>query len=195
VAGCPGTDFDLEENFYYEDPSPALRDQAKGKAMPHLVRLAIGIMVLLASGSWARAADEAFISGRLSVRDRQGQVVYGDWVRVYLVREAIALPTIPAPDPGNRMARREWINDVHMAFFIGFREKMEKVDYLVDFKLTRADGTFAFDGVPPGSYQVLVTHPTIINLQKCAWQVPVTVAAGEHRVVELNADNQALPGF
>jgi hypothetical protein len=163
--------------------------------MPYLTRLAIGILVLLASSSWARAADEAFISGCVSVRDGQGQVVYGDWVRVYLVREAIALPTIPAPDPANRMARREWINDVHMAFFIRFQEKMEKADYLVDFKLTQTDGTFAFNPVPPGTYQVLVTHPTIINLQKCAWQVPVKVAAGERRMVELNADNQVLPGF
>jgi hypothetical protein len=162
--------------------------------MPNMVRLAIGIMVLLVSAIQVQAADDAYITGRVSVRDAQGQAVYGNWVRVYLVREAIAPSTTPAPDPGNRMARREWINDIHMDFFIRFQEKMEKPEYLVDTKLTRDDGTFAFNPVPPGTYQVVVTFPTLIAGQKCAWQVPAKVAAGEHCTLKLDADNLALPG-
>jgi len=159
-----------------------------------MIRLAIGIMVLLGAVGGVHAAGEGYVAGCVSVRDAQGQAVFGNWVRVYLVREAIAPSSIPEPDPGNRMARREWINDIHMDFFIRFQEKMEKPGFLVDAKLTREDGTFAFNPVPPGTYHVIVTFPTLIAGQKCAWQVPAEVAAGERCMVELKADNQALPG-
>ncbi|HSO18849.1 MAG TPA: carboxypeptidase-like regulatory domain-containing protein, partial [Desulfosarcina sp.] len=67
--------------------------------------------------------------------------------------------------------------------------------YIVDHKLTRPNGTFAFHGIPPGRYWIAVTFPTMIAGYKCAWQVAVEVNEGENIHVELNGGNLAIPAY
>jgi hypothetical protein len=153
------------------------------------------LLVLVAAGlTSASAADHGKITGRVSLKDATGQVVYGDWVRVFLVTEAIDIPRLDLADADAPVERASRINSAHMTFFIQFREQMGRDGYLVDDKLTRPDGTVVFGQVPPGRYYLVVTFPTLIAGQKGAWQVPVDVSPGQTAQVDLNAANMALRG-
>ena len=155
-----------------------------------------GILCLLAlvSVGWAPPACAASgrITGCVSLTDTDGQVVYGDWVRVFLVTQAIEVPGLDLVGAETGVERTARINSAHTAFFIRFREMLDREGYLIDDKLTRPDGTVAFNQVAPGRYYLVVTFPTVIAGQKAAWQVPVDVAAGRPALVDLNAANMAL---
>ena len=73
--------------------------------------------------------------------------------------------------------------------------KQDEPGYMVDNKLTRPDGTFAFYQIPAGHYYVLITFPTMIAGFKCAWQTPVEVVEGQSVHVELDNGNLAIPAF
>ncbi len=145
----------------------------------------------LTSPAWAATGK---ITGRVSLTADDGQVVYGDWVRVFLVTEAVDVPRLDLAGAGAKVERTSRINSAHMTFFIRFRELADRDGYLVDDKLTRPDGTVTFNRVPPGRYYLVVTFPTMIAGQKVAWQVPVDAAAGRTVHVEMNAANMALKG-
>lgn len=165
--------------------------------MPILIRN-VWILLLL----WVLAgplspvyADSGQITCRVSLKDSQGQVVYGDWVRVFLVTAAVEIPRLDLTGATTVVERTSRINSAHMTFFIRFREMMDRDGYLMDDKLTRPDGTVAFHQVPPGRYYLVVTFPTLIAGQKAAWQVPVDVVTDRTVHADLNTANQALKGL
>ena len=155
--------------------------------------LVFSLLVMLAAGLTPPVqAGGGKIAGCVSLTDTDGQVVYGDWVRVFLVTQAIEVPGLDLVGAETGVERTSRINSAHTAFFIRFREMLDRDGYLIDDKLTRPDGTVAFNQVIPGRYYLVVTFPTVIAGQKAAWQVPVEVAADRTVHVDLNAANMAL---
>ena len=153
-----------------------------------------GLLVLLAVMGLALPvrADHGRITARISLADQNGQVIYGDWVRVFLVTETVDVPVLDLAGAQVEVERAARINSAHMAFFIGFQSRLDQDGYLVDDKLTRPDGSVAFNRVPPGHYYLVVTFPTMIAGQKAAWQVPVDAVAERTVHIELDAANMAL---
>ena len=151
----------------------------------------IVLMGAIASGQ----AKEGSIAGRVSLTDPDCDVVHGDWVRVFLTAEPIEVPGVALAGIETPVERRSRINSGHMDFFVNFRRKQDEPGYMVDNKLTRPDGTFAFYQVPVGHYYVLITFPTMIAGFKCAWQTPVEVVEGQTVHVELDNGNLAIPAF
>jgi hypothetical protein len=151
----------------------------------------VGLLAVLPESALAAGGR---IKGRVSLVNAGGQVVYGDWVRVYLVTAAVDIPQVDLESAAANVERASRINSAHTAFFIAFREMMNREGYHLDDKLTRPDGSVAFNDVSPGRYYLVVTFPTMIAGQKAAWQVPVDVVADMTVPVELNAANAALPG-
>ena len=162
--------------------------------MPILIRrVLIPLLFGVLSGALSPAyADSGQITCRVSLQDSRGQVVYADWIRVFLVTAAVEMPRLELTGADTAVARTSRINDAHMTFFIRFREMMDRDGYLMDDKLTRPDGTAAFNRVPPGRCYLVVTFPTMIAGRKAAWQVPVDVKADQTIHVELNTANMAL---
>lgn len=158
-----------------------------------MVTFAIMVWLLAGLSESAGAADGK-ISARVSLEDAGGQVVYGDWVRVYLVSAAIDIPRVDLEGAVAEVERAARINSAHMTFFIAFQEMMGREGYRVDDKLTRPDGSVAFSGVPLGRYYLVITFPTMIAGKKAAWQVPVDVVADQTVHIEMNAANAAIPG-
>jgi len=155
--------------------------------------LGISMMLLAAIGS--DQAHAASINGRVSLTAPSGKIIYGDWVRVFLTTKPIEVPEIELASVDIPLERRSRINSGHMDFYVTFRQNQGKPGYIVDNKLTRPDGTFAFHEIKPGRYYVLITFPTMIGGFKCAWQVAVDVVEGPTEKVELNNENLALPAF
>jgi hypothetical protein len=149
---------------------------------------------LLVSISVAHAQGGT-LTGRISLADKNGTVTYGDWMRVFLTTEAIAIPTVDLASTKLPWERKSRINTGHMEFFVNFRKKQDQPGFTLDNKLTRPDGTFTFNRIPAGHYYVVVTFPTMIAGFKCAWQVPVDVIGGQRVHVELNNDNLAIPAY
>jgi len=153
--------------------------------------ISIVLMGAIASGQ----ANGGSITGQVSLTDPNGDVIYGDWVRVFLTAEPIAVPAVALAGIETPLERRSRINSGHMDFFVNFRRKQDEPGYMVDNKLTRPEGTFAFYQIPVGHYYVLITFPTMIAGFKCAWQTPVEVVEGQTVHVELNNGNLAIPAF
>ncbi len=159
----------------------------------HVRGVCICLLALVSMGLASPAsAASGKIAGCVSLTDTDGQVVYGDWVRVFLVTEKFEIPRLDLTGAETGVARTARINSAHTAFFIRFREMLDRDGYLIDDKLTRPDGTVAFSRLIPGRYYLVVTFPTMIAGQKAAWQVPVDVADGRTAHVDLNAANMAL---
>lgn len=140
-------------------------------------------------------AQEGTITGRISLSDKKGGLVYGDWVRVFLTTEPVDIPTVDLTSTMVPWERQSRINSGHMAFFANFRQKQGQPGYATGDKVTRPDGTFTFNRVPAGRYYVVITFPTMIAGFKCAWQVAVDVIGGQSVHAELNNDNLALPAY
>lgn len=140
-------------------------------------------------------AQEGTITGRVSLTDKKGEVVYGDWVRVFLTSEPVEIPTVDLASAIVPMERQSRINSGHMEFFVNFRQKQAQPGYAVEDKLTRPDGTFTFNRIPAGRHYVVITFPTMIAGFKCAWQMAIDVVGGQSVHVELNNDNLALPAY
>lgn len=135
------------------------------------------------------------ITGRVSLSGPVGAPVYGDWVRVYLTTGAVAVPEVDLNSALARPERRDRINSGHMAFFLNLQQEQKTEGFIVDHKLTRPDGTFAFHRLPAGRYWVVVTFPTMIGGYKCAWQASVEVTAENSAHVELNNTNLVVPAY
>jgi hypothetical protein len=155
----------------------------------------LGIAIMLMATFCAGQAQAADIEGRISLANPSGEVFFGDWVRVYLTTKPIDVPAVELASVDIAMERRSRINSGHMDFYVNFRQRQEDTGYIVDNKLTRPDGTFAFHQIRPGRYYVLVTFPTMIAGFKCAWQVAVDVVEGHTIEVELDNHNLALPAY
>jgi hypothetical protein len=155
----------------------------------------IGISIMLLMALYAGQARAADINGRISLTDPNGEVFYGDWVRVFLTTKAIDVPSVDLTAIEIPIERRSRINSGHMDFYVNFRRVQEEPGYIVDNKLTRPDGTFAFHHLSPGRYYVVVTFPTMIAGFKCAWQVAVDVVEEQTTGVELDNRNLALPAY
>ena len=155
----------------------------------------VGVCILLLAVIGTGQVHAAVIDGRISLATPSGEVLHGDWVRVFLTTKPIEVPTVELASIDIPLERRSRINSGHMDFYVNFQQKQEEPGYIADTKLTRPDGTFAFHQVPPGRYYILITFPTIIAGFKCAWQVGVEVVEGQTVQVELNNSNLALPAY
>jgi len=150
--------------------------------------------VLLVSISIGHAQDGT-ITGQISLSDKKGEVVYGDWVRVFLTTEPVDIPIVDLTSTQVPWERQSRINTGHLAFFTNFRQKRDQPGYAAQDKLTRPDGTFTFNRISAGRYYVVVTFPTMIAGFKCAWQVTVDVIGGQSVHVQMDNDNLALPAY
>lgn len=139
------------------------------------------------------AAQSGWVTGRAALVLPDGTEAPGEYLRVYLVRAALEVPQVDLAPGLAPLERQSRVNSGHKTFFLRFREKMDGPDYLAGHTLSQPDGTFAFGGVVPGRYWVVVTFPSMILGEKVAWQVPVRVAAGRSTQVALDAANLALP--
>ena len=155
----------------------------------------IGISMMLLAGIGVCQTQAADIEGRISLANPSGEINFGDWVRVFLTTKPIDVPAVDLTSIDIPIERRSRINSGHMDFYVNFRQVQEAPGYIVDTKLTRPDGTFAFHHITPGRYYVLVTFPTMIAGFKCAWQVAVEVVEGQPVEVELNNRNLAIPAY
>lgn len=154
----------------------------------------IVLFILMASLS-VGYAQEATITGQISLSDKSGNVIYGDWVRVFLTTEPVDIPMVDLTSTQVAWERQSRINNGHMAFFANFRQKQGRPGYVTEDKVTRPDGTFTFNRIAAGRYYVVVTFPTMIAGFKCAWQIAIDVAGGQSVHVRLNNDNLALPAY
>ena len=156
--------------------------------------IAMLVLLLLVNAMGVRAG-EGSILGRVSFTDPEGTLIYGDWVRVFLTTEALVVPVVALESVEEPLKRRDRINSGHMDFFINFQQKQHTEGFVVDHKLTRPDGSFAFYHLPAGRYWIVVTFPTMIAGYKCAWQATVDVRGNEPVPIELNNANLAVPAF
>ena len=154
----------------------------------------VGLFILLAVMGLALpvGAGSGRVTARVSLIDQNGQMVYGDWVRVFLVTAPVDVPELDLAGAEAVVERTARINTAHMDFFIRFQTQLDQDGYRVDDKLTRPDGSVAFNQLPPGRYYLVVTFPTMIAGQKAAWQVPVDAVADHTVHIELDAANMAL---
>jgi len=158
-----------------------------------LLILSLSLLVLVAVSNGH--AQSGAITGRVSLTTPTGDVVYGDWVRVFLTTAPLDIPAVDLESVDVSIERRSRINTGHLEFYRHFSRHQRETGYIYDSKLTRPDGTFAFHGVPVGRYYVVVTFPTMIAGFKCAWQTGVAVTGKQDVAVELNNGNMALPAY
>ena len=165
--------------------------------MPRVIKMMgfIGLSIVLAAALGAGPTHAADVDGRISLITPDGEVFYGDWVRVFLTTKAIEVPEVDLTSVEIPIEKRARINSGHMDFYVNFRQVQDEPGYIVDNRLTRPDGSFAFHHLTSGRYYVLVTFPTMIAGFKCAWQVAVDVVEGQTAGVELDNRNLALPAY
>jgi hypothetical protein len=153
--------------------------------------LAMVWIILSSAGGLAQAGG--WLLGDVSLVDNTGKRTYGQYISVFLTRNAIAVPRDPALDTLERHRRLDRINQMHMDFFKTFSQYRSRPDYLIAHVESSDTGNFVFLDVPDGDYFVVVTFPAMIGGYKVAWQQPVTIQSGRPGYVSLNDDNLALP--
>ncbi len=81
-----------------------------------------GVFFLLALACMGLAspacAATGKIAGRVSLTDLNGQVVFGDWVRVFRVTDAIDVPGLDLAGADAAVERTVRIKSAHTAFFL-----------------------------------------------------------------------------
>lgn len=147
--------------------------------------------LLLIAASMAHAGT--WLLGDLSITDDSGKRFYGQYISVFLTRQAIPVPHDEALPTMERHKRMECINQMHMTFFKTFSRHRFQSGYLVAHGESSDTGNFAFLDLAPGDYFVVVTFPTLIDGHKVAWQQPVTIRPGRTAYVSLNSENLVLP--
>ena len=162
------------------------------RALPAAILAALIIVLPPLPSAYAQGGH---ITGRVSLMTPKGDIIYGDWVRVFLTTDLVDVPAVDLTSSTKPWERQSLINSAHMDFFANFRAKHCHTGYAVDDKLSRPDGTFAFSGIPAGRYYVVITFPTVIAGFKCAWQRDVDVVGEKSVHVELNGENLALPSY
>ena len=153
------------------------------------------LVLLFGVGIPAVSAGSGTIDGVVQYVKPDGQVIFGDWVRVLLVREHFKPPSVGDLSKLSKNNRVNRIIDAHIGFFKRFREKMAQPEYLVAETMTTPDGSFRFSDIEPGLYYVVVTFPSMVQGYKVAWQVPVRVTDGQRHSVELSNANMAIPSY
>ena len=148
---------------------------------------------ILLSAAAAAAAGEGVVQGSVGLVIGARQFVPGSHVRLYLVTEPVAVTEEIDMDHIEKFKKVAYLNERHVDFFLRVREKITQPGYVKADTLSTDNGSFRFDGVPPGRYYILVTFPTIIHGHKVAWQVPIELADGERVSVDLRNFNMALP--
>jgi hypothetical protein len=87
-----------------------------------ILALGVWLCVGVAGGLLSPAmAGDGRIMARVSLEDAAGQVVYGDWVRVFLVTAPVAVPEVDLAGADAAVERTARLNSAHMTFFIRFR--------------------------------------------------------------------------
>jgi hypothetical protein len=138
---------------------------------------------------------ECHLRGRISISTKDGRVVFGNWVRVLLVTRRIAVEVPVGLDDLNQQQHYDRMISAHINFYKKVQQAMATPGYLLADTLTRPDGTFGFYNLNPGTYQVVVTFPAIIEGYKVAWQLPVRLLEGQTQWLELNSANMLLPTY
>ena len=135
------------------------------------------------------------IEGVVKIILKDNSIVYGDWIRVLLVREKVTIPETKGLSKLKKLERVDKVISAHMTFYKNVRDKMSDAEYIVAATLTRPDGTFKFTEIVPGQYYVVVTFPSMIGGYKVAWQLSVKVHTGETTHIELSNENFSLPTY
>jgi len=155
------------------------------------VFLAMIWIVLPATNGVAMAGQ--WLLGDLSIMDATGKRIYGQYISVFLTRQAVPVPHDPMLDTMERHHRLDRINQMHMDFFKTFSRYRPQPRYLVAHTESSDTGNFAFLDIPAGDYFVVVTFPAMIGGYKVAWQEPVTIRPGRTGYVSLGEENLILP--
>jgi hypothetical protein len=134
-----------------------------------------------------------WLLGTAWITDDAGKRTYGQYISVFLTRNAIPVPADPGLAAMERHRRFDSINQMHLDFFKTFSAYRHRPGYLAAHTESSDSGNFAFLDVPAGDYFLVVTFPAMIGGYKVAWQQPVTVRTGRTAYVTLNDDNLALP--
>ena len=148
-------------------------------------------LFLLIAGGIAHAGE--WLLGDLSITDESGKRFYGQYISVFLTRQAIPVPQDQTLEALERHKRFDRINQMHMEFFKTFSQNRSRPGYLVAHGESSDTGNFAFLDLDPGDYFVVVTFPALIDGHKVAWQQPVAIRPGRTGYVSLNSENLALP--
>lgn len=134
-----------------------------------------------------------WIIGSVSIRDNNGQNVYGERLSVFLVSSENPVTAGKCLGETHPQRRLDCINNCHLDFYKRFQQSQQLPGYLIEQAVTSKTGNFIFFNAPPGIHYVLVKFPSMINGYKVAWQEPVTVTPGHSRFITLNDDNLLLP--
>lgn len=148
-------------------------------------------MALVCSAGPGRAGQ--WLMGAVRVTDEAGNRIYGQYISVFLTREAIAVPHDSGLAAMERHRRLDRINQMHLDFFKTFSAHRHRPGYLAANTESSDNCNFAFLDVAPGRYFLVVTFPSMIGGYKVAWQQPVTIRAGRTTYVTLNDANLLLP--
>ena len=139
------------------------------------------------------AVADQWLLGDISIVDATGQRTYGQYISVFLTRNAVPVPHDPTLDSMERHRHLDRINQLHLDFFKAFSRYRSQPGYLVAHTESSDTGNFAFLDVPAGDYYVVVTFPAMIDGYKVAWQQPVKIKPGRTGYVSLNDENLMLP--
>ncbi len=140
----------------------------------------------------ALAADGT-VAGTISLEMEDGRVEPGAWIRILLVTQAVAVPEMSVDLKAGHPDYVDAVNALHSGLYIQVQNRLAENGYLYASTLTTDDGAFKIPAVVPGDYFILVKFPGNIRGYKVAWQVPVTVIAGETIIINLDRSNLALP--
>lgn len=152
----------------------------------------VAACVLLASVCGPARAGQ-WLMGALWISDAAGKRAYGQYISVFLTREAIPVPQDPGLATMERHRRLDRINQMHLDYFKTFSAYRQRPGYLAAHTESSDSGNFAFLDLAPGDYYLVVTFPAMIGGYKVAWQQPITVRSGRPAFVTLNDGNLALP--
>ncbi len=174
-------------NLFFRIAS-GIRWHSRNRAV--VVLITVGLCILPCA--YALAAD-GMVAGTVLLEMEDGQVAPGNWIRILLVTGAVPLPGMKGAGQPGDPGYIDSVNSMHSRLYIQVQNRMDEPGYLVASTLVTEEGTFKIPAVPPGQYFVLVKFPGNIRGHKVAWQVPVTVTAGQTATVHLNRSNLALP--
>lgn len=170
----------------------AYRTKMKKKRPWLFVVISVFIIAWCASG-WA---NTGIIDGVVKIATENSEIVFGNWIRVLLLKEKAEVPEIEKRSASKPYDQFDaMVINAHMAFYKNVMEKLGDPACLAASTLTRPDGSFKFSGIAPGPYYVVVTFPSMIQGYKVAWQIPVTVDAEKPAQVILDNRNFALPTY
>lgn len=161
------------------------------RARSKVIAVILSLVVAMWAGSGLHAGDGT-VAGTIAL-EIDGRSEPGNWIRLLLVTDKIALPETDTSQNPSHPAYFDVISTLHSGFYIQVQNRLAGQNFLYASTLSTDAGTFKFPAVAPGEYFVIVTYPGMIRGYKVAWQLPVRVVSGKTTHIALNRSNMALP--